>query len=698
MESNTKDKIKEETNNKNTEKPETIQENINSISNADTQEVKPAATPIKNLIDSSTDNINILPNKNEITSQNTQSQINNNENNPQSEQNNEQNTNNQTKYKIVNIYIFGIIVFIASIIFADLFFIDKKEKYIVLDDEEGEVFIEDNTNNLDEIKSKAIISIDFGSSYSGFAIAFAENSIESKVENIQPSTIVIQKDNLKGYRYGNDAENFMNEPRSDEYIYFDRIKTKLDPKFKNDVQSKIYIDSKYPPNYKINLRIIITEYLKMFSDDALKYYNQKGNTNYSKNDIKWIVTVPAIWNEYGKQFMRNCAKRAGMNKVLIALEPEAASLTMFKDDNVDQKYKQKGKVFMLIDAGGYTLDITINEIVDVFGNLKQLSPPSGGAYGSMNINDYLIKIVEETFTKEKIENLIKNRYDLWKITLDSIEKKKKELRGDESDANNYKIDIRLENVCEPGYFGWIFGKKCNKKISYGIVEYDNKYLYIPKDMMKKILLLNINKIINHIQKLIIDFPNIDLLVLTGGFSKCNILKEEIKKNFNYPYKELIDPEVSIMRGAAIYGIEPNQIVSRKSPYTIGTQKYTTRLKGSECRNRYKGKCEYFDLFIRKGEDIKNNEAIFHYYTPIDEDQNSVWFPLYFSLFKDPLYIDENIFKVSEFSMPINEMNIPREERVFELKMEFGSCITVSAKNLVTKESIKMFANYYNRND
>ena len=74
MESNTKDKLKEETNNKKTEKPETIQENINSISNADTQEIKQAATPIKNLIDSSTDNINILPNKNEITSQNTQSQ------------------------------------------------------------------------------------------------------------------------------------------------------------------------------------------------------------------------------------------------------------------------------------------------------------------------------------------------------------------------------------------------------------------------------------------------------------------------------------------------------------------------------------------------------------------------------------------------------------------------------------------------
>ena len=49
-------------------------------------------------------------------------------------------------------------------------------------------------------------------------------------------------------------------------------------------------------------------------------------------------------------------------------------------------------------------------------------------------------------------------------------------------------------------------------------------------------------------------------------------------------------------------------------------------------------------------------------------------------------------------MPISEMSIPREKRVFELKMEFGSCITVSGKNLVSGEKIKIFANYYNRND
>jgi hypothetical protein len=42
----------------------------------------------------------------------------------------------------------------------------------------------------------------------------------------------------------------------------------------------------------------------------------------------------------------------------------------------------------------------------------------------MNINDYLIKLVEEVFSKEKKDDLRESRYDLWKITLDSKEKKK----------------------------------------------------------------------------------------------------------------------------------------------------------------------------------------------------------------------------------------------------------------------------------
>jgi flavodoxin len=50
-----------------------------------------------------------------------------------------------------------------------------------------------------------------------------------------------------------------------------------------------------------------------------------------------------------------------------------------------------------------------------------------------------------------------------------------------------------------------FWKKMFKIISYGKVEYDNKYFCIPKNIMRQILLKNINKIIEHIKKLIKDF-------------------------------------------------------------------------------------------------------------------------------------------------------------------------------------------------
>lgn len=171
----------------------------------------------------------------------------------------EKNEDNDNKYKYYY-FIFGLISLIISIIIGILIKNKiNKDKYVILDDKESEIFIEDDIIDNKNKEYKAIISIDFGSSYSGFAIAFGENSIESKTENIQPTTIAIKKNTLEGYKYGNDAENFMNEPRSNDYVYFDRIKTKFDPKFKDDIQPKLYIDSKFPSNYKINLRIVIKE-------------------------------------------------------------------------------------------------------------------------------------------------------------------------------------------------------------------------------------------------------------------------------------------------------------------------------------------------------------------------------------------------------------------------------------------------------
>ena len=638
-------------------------------------------------------------NNNEVKkSENKKNNINKTDNNKNHNKNNKIDNNIPPNKKCFYFILAFIVLSISIIIFknGDNNIIYEK----INEDSEDEMVGQNEDEQKDYIGfNTPIIGIDFGSSYSGFSLGIDIDTIETKYENIEPTIIVMEKKSRKGYKYGNDADVFMKNGRDKNYIYFDRIKTKLDPKFAKKHESEIYIEANYPKNYKMELKLVISEYLRLFSDNILKYVNLKGK-NYSKDDIKWVITVPAIWNEYGKQLMIFCSKEAGMNNISIALEPEAASLTMFNDKIIDKDLKNKGKIFMLIDAGGYTIDITINEIIDQYGNLKQLSPPSGGAYGSMNINKELIKLVEEVFGEETINDLKENKFDLWKITLDSIESKKRQVKNDGSDSDEFKIDTRFEKrVCD-------YSNLCSKYTSYGNIKYDNNLIYIPKEIMKNIIHKNISPIIAHIKRLILKFKEIkiDLIVLTGGFSNCNILIDEIKNNFkSIPYNILTRPETSVMNGAVLYGIEPNRIVSRKAPFTIGLSTYSKQKENTRCENKVvteEGEfCEYFDMYKRKGDDIKNGDLIIRSYTPLFNEQTAVSFKLYYSTLNDPIYIqEEGIKRIATFNLDMKELNLPMNERIAEVKMEFSSCITIKAKNIISGEEIKIMANYYNRKD
>ena len=183
-----------------------------------------------------------------------------------------------------------------------------------------------------------------------------------------------------------------------------------------------------------------------------------------------------------------------------------------------------------------------------------------------------------------------------------------------------------------------------------------------------------------------------------------ILIDEIKKNFkNCPYKILSNPETSVMNGAVLYEIEPKKIVSRKAPYTIGLSTYSYHIPGTECRGMIIvdsiKRCMYFDIFKRRGHDIKNNENIIKSYTPLLSNQTLSLITLYYSTSVNPIYIDEeNVKKIAEFSLEMKETDRKLEEREAICKMEFSSSITVSAKNVLSGEEVKITANYYNRND
>jgi len=52
---------------------------------------------------------------------------------------------------------------------------------------------------------------------------------------------------------------------------------------------------------------VVSMTLRFFKDHALRELSNQCGTTIDNDDVRWIITVPAIWNEQAKQFMRQAA-------------------------------------------------------------------------------------------------------------------------------------------------------------------------------------------------------------------------------------------------------------------------------------------------------------------------------------------------------------------------------------------------------
>ncbi|XP_053388660.1 heat shock 70 kDa protein 12B-like, partial [Mercenaria mercenaria] len=97
-------------------------------------------------------------------------------------------------------------------------------------------------------------------------------------------------------------------------------------------------------------------------DHLLNELKRKG-TRVGTDDILYVLTVPDIWNDNAKDFMRQAAKRAGIkdNTLTISLEPESASLfcqflpvdRFSVGGGAPCALAVPGTVYMIVDLGGH---------------------------------------------------------------------------------------------------------------------------------------------------------------------------------------------------------------------------------------------------------------------------------------------------------------------------------------------------------
>jgi hypothetical protein len=47
--------------------------------------------------------------------------------------------------------------------------------------------------------------------------------------------------------------------------------------------------------------------LQYFKEHALRELSDQSGTRFVNEDVRWVITVPAIWKQSAKQFMREAA-------------------------------------------------------------------------------------------------------------------------------------------------------------------------------------------------------------------------------------------------------------------------------------------------------------------------------------------------------------------------------------------------------
>jgi len=187
-----------------------------------------------------------------------------------------------------------------------------------------------------------VIAIDFGTTYSGYAFSFTRDpetihvmrkwdGNDLEVNNQKTPTILLLKPDGTFHAFGHQAReayHSFSAKEAKEWLYFEKFKMTLHSRQALSRNTKIFAAN----GQTYSALKVFAHALKYFKDKAIEQLSEESATQILLEDIRWVVTVPAVWRQPAKQFMRAAAYEAGLasennsQQLLIALEPEAAAL------------------------------------------------------------------------------------------------------------------------------------------------------------------------------------------------------------------------------------------------------------------------------------------------------------------------------------------------------------------------------------
>lgn len=148
---------------------------------------------------------------------------------------------------------------------------------------------------------------------------------------------------------------------------------------------------------------MVTDYLtalRKHAEQVLRYKLPAGAL--ISTPLEFVITVPAVWSDAAQAKTRACAENAGMglgSALHIISEPEAAA--MYALDAMDPHNIKIGDTFVLVDAGGGTVDLISYTVIALKPlHITEASPGSGSLCGSSFLNRIFQKVLKDRFESD----------------------------------------------------------------------------------------------------------------------------------------------------------------------------------------------------------------------------------------------------------------------------------------------------------
>ncbi|CAC5400642.1 unnamed protein product [Mytilus coruscus] len=368
-------------------------------------------------------------------------------------------------------------------------------------------------------------------------------------------------------------------------------------------------------------------------------------------------------------------------QLILALEPEVASvyckyipneLTVTNGQSTIDALSP-GSKYLILDAGGGTIDITVQE-VQWDESIKQLYMANGGDWGGTKVDLAFEKFLEEFAGKPALQKFREEdkggHLDLQR----EFEIKKRTIKSDQKG----KLTIRLPVSLKDAHMK-VSGRELQ---STNVAKLERDKLRLASNTATDLFAEPCAYIVSHLQK-IFDDPKVkgtDIVLMVGGFSESLVLQDAVKKAF--PSKTVIIPPeagLAVLKGAVQFGFEPKVISTRVCKVTYGIATNSPFDEGIDpedkkfidddgdvlCRGRFSKHVE-IGQSVRIDEEIK--EQI---YSPVASDQKSMGIDVWTSTNKSPRYTDERGCsphgKISVL-LPDHKLGVSRDVGV---KMIFG---------------------------